>query len=53
MNMSFVGAIHSIFYRHDRHCYFLNWVVIVDAVGYVVYSRPGFVGRTNDSACMR
>ena len=47
------GAIQRIFYRQDRHCHFLNWLVIIDVLGYVVYSHPGFIGRTNDSACLR
>ena len=47
------GAIQRIFYRKDRHCHFLNWLVIVDVLGFVVLSRPGFIGRTSDNTCMR
>ena len=42
-----------MFYRRDRKCFFLNWVVIVDAMGYVVLSRPGFIGRVHDSICFQ
>ena len=41
-----------MFYRRDRHCFFLNWVVIVDVQGFVVLSRPGFIGRVHDSVCL-
>ena len=40
-----------MFYRRDRHCFFLNWLVIVDALGYVVLSRPGFIDRVHDAVC--
>ena len=47
------GNIQRIFYRRDRHCFFLNWIVIVDAKGFIVFSRPGFVGHLHDSSCLR
>ena len=47
------GNIQRIFYRRDRHCFFLNWLVIVDVQGYIVFSRPGFVGHLHDSTCYR
>ena len=31
----------------------MNWIVIVDVRGFVVYSRPGFVGHLHDSTCFR
>ena len=49
----FSGVMQRIFYRGDRHCHFLNWLVIIDALGYVVLSRLGFLGRTNDANCMK
>ena len=47
------GNIQHIFYRRDKHFFFLNWIVIVDVRGYIVYSRPGFVGHLHDSTCFR
>ena len=47
------GNIQRIFYRRDRHCFFLNWIVIVDVQGLIVFSRPGFVGHLHDSTCFR
>ena len=47
------GNIQRIFYRRDRHCFFLNWIVIVDVEGMIVLSRPGFVGHLHDSTCLR
>ena len=47
------GNIQRIFYRTDRHCHFLNWIVIADVKGFIVYSRPGFVGHLHDSTCFR
>ena len=47
------GNIQRIFYRKDRHCFFLNWIVIVDVEGFIVFSRPGFVGHLHDSTCYR
>ena len=42
-----------MFYRVDRHCFFLNWLVITDVQGFIVYSRPGFLGHLNDKTCYR
>ena len=47
------GPMQRMFYRRDRHCFLLNWVVIVDLLGQVVLSRPGFIGRVHDSNCFR
>ena len=47
------GNIQRIFYRKDRHCHFLNWIVIADVQGFIVFSRPGFVGHLHDSTCYR
>ena len=47
------GAIQRIFFRPDRHCFFLNWIVVIDALGYVVFSRPGFLGRIHNNTAMR
>ena len=46
------GPIQRLYYRGDRHAFFLNWIVIVDVKGYVILSRAGFLGRTADSTCM-
>ena len=45
--------MQRLFYRRDRHCFFLNWLVIVDLDGFVVLSRPGFIGRAHDAGCFR
>ena len=50
---SFLGPIQRIFYRGDRYCHFLNWLVIVDVLGTIVLSRPGYIGRTSNSTCLR
>ena len=47
------GPIQRLFYRTDRKCFFLNWLVIVDVLGFIVFSRPGFLGRVHDSTCYR
>ena len=47
------GNIQRIFYRRDRHIFFLNWLVIIDVKGLIVFSRPGFVGHLHDSTCYR
>ena len=47
------GNIQRIFYRRDRHCFFLNWLVIVDINGRIVLSKPGYVGHLHDSSCFR
>ena len=46
------GVVQQIYYRRDRHCHFLNWLVIVDVLGFIVLSRPGFLGRAHDSTCL-
>ena len=46
------GNLQRLFYRGDRHCFFLNWIVIIDVKGFIVFSRPGFVGHINDSTCL-
>ena len=47
------GAVQSLYYRKDRHTHFLNWLLVVDVLGFYVYSRPGFLGHLNDSTCLR
>ena len=47
------GNIQRIFYRRDRHCFFINWLVIIDVEGMICLSRPGFVGHLSDSTCLR
>ena len=47
------GLMQRLFYRKDRHFHFLNWIVIVDVRGFIVYSRPGFLGHLHDSTCFR
>ena len=51
--LSLAGPIQRLFYRGDRHCHFMNWYVIVDLNGFIVYSRPGFLGHLNDATCFR
>ena len=46
------GNLQRLFYRGDRHCCFLNWIVIIDVYRFIVFSRPGFVGHINDSTCL-
>ena len=45
------GTFQRLFYRVDRHCHFLNWFIITDVKGFIVFSRPGFLGHMNDSGC--
>ena len=47
------GPIQRLFNRCDRHCHFMNWIVVVDLLGFIVYSRPGFMGCCNDNSCLR
>ena len=47
------GNLQRLFWRRDRHCFFLNWIVVVDVEGFIVFSRPGFVGHLHDSTCLR
>ena len=51
--LSFIGAMQRLFYHGDRHCSFLNWLVITDVKGFIVYSQPGFMGHLNDLTCYR
>ena len=47
------GLIQRLFWRKDRHCFFMNWIVISDVQGFIVFSRPGFIGHLHDSTCYR
>ena len=47
------GRIQRLFWRRDCHCFFMNWIVVVDVYGNIVFSRPGFVGHLADSTCYR
>ena len=47
------GLMQRLFWRKDRHCFFIDWIVITDVLGYIVYSRPGFNGHLHDSTCFR
>ena len=47
------GPVQGCYHKGDRHCHFLNWIVIVDVLGFVVLSRPGFLGCAHDSTCLR
>ena len=49
----FPGKYQRIFYRRDRHCFFLNWIVIIDINGVIVLSRPGYVRHLSDSTCFQ
>ena len=51
MDVSVIGKIQRLYWRRDRHCFFMNWIVIVDVRGFIVLSRPGFVGHLHDSTC--
>ena len=46
------GCYQRLYWRGDRHCFFLNWNVIIDVAGFVVLSRPGFQGHLHDSTCL-
>ena len=52
-NKFFVRPMQRMFYRCDRHCLFLNWLVIVDCLGNIVLSRAGFIGRVHDAVCLQ
>ena len=45
------GRLQRFFYRNDRGCHFINWLLIVDAHGYVTFSQTGFRGHLTDSTC--
>ena len=47
------GPINRLFYGGDRHFHFLNWLIVVDVLGYIILSRPGFLGHSNDSTCLQ
>ena len=47
------GLIQRLFWRRDRHCFLMNWIVITDVDGFIVLSRPGFVGHIADATCFR
>ena len=32
-------------------CHFINWLVVLDAHGYITFSQTGFMGHLTDSAC--
>ena len=47
------GPMQRLFWRRDRHCFFMNWIVITDVHGYITFSAPGFCGHLHDSTCFR
>ena len=47
------GNIQRLFWRRDRHCFFMNWMVIVTARNEICFSKPSFVGHLNDATCYR
>ena len=49
----FLGRIQRLFWRRDRHCFFMNWIVIVNVYGIIRFSQPGFLGHLHDSSCYR
>ena len=46
------GPVQQFYYRGDKKFHLLNWLVITDAEGYIVFSRPGFLGHVHDSTCL-
>ena len=46
------GCYQRLFWRGDRHCFFLNWIIVIDVARYIVMSRPGFQGHLHDSTCL-
>ena len=53
MTNFFIGPIQRMYYRGDRKCHFLNWLVICDNNQQIVFSRPGFLGHAHDNTCLR
>ena len=45
------GLMQRLFYRRDKKIFFLNWIVIADVEGTIVFSRPRFLGHLHDSTC--
>ena len=43
------GGPQRLFWRRDRLCFFINWLVITTATGRIVLSHSGFVGHLHDS----
>ncbi len=47
------GRLQRIFYRGDKKFHFVNWILVIDTNGLIVFSRTGFPGRMHDSLCYR
>ncbi len=47
------GWLQRLFYRRDKHFHFVNWILVTDTKGFIVFSRVGFPGRMHDSLCYR
>ena len=47
------GNLQRLFWRKDRHCFFMNCLVIVDVNGMICWMRGGFCGHLHDATCLR
>lgn len=47
------GRLQRLYYRRDRSCHFINWLVIADVNGYFTFGRAGFRGHLIDSVCVK
>lgn len=45
------GPAQRLYYRRDKGCHLINWLVIADLDGYFVFGQSGFLGHTSDAGC--
>ncbi len=45
--------LQALFFRGDKRCHLINWILVTDTKGMIVFSRTGFPGRMHDSLCYR
>ena len=45
------GPIQRRFYRKDKHCHFMNLLIIVDNDGFITFCKGGYMGHLVDATC--
>lgn len=50
---SISGPIQRRFYRRDKHCHFLNVILVVDNDGFITFLKGGYLGHLVDVTCFQ
>jgi hypothetical protein len=53
MAFHIAGPIQRRYYRRDKHCHFMNLIIVVDNNGYITFCKGGYMGHLVDATCFQ